>query len=314
MRLTAIKAQDLALRSNTRNEGSFTLFFIIVIFLVRNLHLQEGSCLCALYCNGNTAIFLMFTLCISLSGCPSEYWEVSLLSGQDKWQVLTRKSKTPYLPASICYRKCHLDTWEEINKKSRHAFPCTAVSNERNCWKILCLHFGKSLSFGRIFGINKERPLEFPGTSAAFKGMGSFIQVCSVMPSNCASHPRSSGIEAGIWRNGATATAFAPLIRFSGPERQKAVSQRLIISPCNMALAIISSRGFGEEKEANPSTWGVAFLLWQGYRSSLELEKPHGQGRKRLLQQDTLRKPPNHRTDLSTWTEGLKKIYPDEKC
>lgn len=86
MRLTAKKAQDLALRSNTRNEGNFTLFCIIVIFPVRNLHLQEESRLCALYrtSNGNAAIFLMITLCISLFGFSSGYWEVSLLSGQDK--------------------------------------------------------------------------------------------------------------------------------------------------------------------------------------------------------------------------------------
>lgn len=135
MRVTAKKAQDLALGSNTRNEGSFTLFCTIVISLVRNFHVQEESCLRAWYhtSNGNTAIFVMFTFCISLSGFPSEYWEVSLLLWQDKWQVLTRKSKIPYLPASICYRKCHLNTLEteEIKKKSRHPFPCTAVSHEK---------------------------------------------------------------------------------------------------------------------------------------------------------------------------------------
>lgn len=177
MRLPAKNAQDLALRGNTRNEGSFTLFCIIVIFLVRNLHLQEESCLCALYhtSNGNNNFFLMFPLCISLSGFPSEYWNVSLLSWQDKWQVLTRKKvRFLTLHASICYRKCHLNTWGEINKNPGTLYRAQ-LSAMRNWWKILCLHFGKSLSFGRIFGIDKAGPLEFPGTSAAFKGMGSLL-------------------------------------------------------------------------------------------------------------------------------------------
>lgn len=77
MRVTAKKAQDLALRnSHTRNEKSFTLYCIIVIFLVRNLNLQEQSCPCTLLHTGygNSAVFVIFSLCTLLPGCLSEYW------------------------------------------------------------------------------------------------------------------------------------------------------------------------------------------------------------------------------------------------
>jgi len=77
MRVTAKKAQNLALRNcSTRNEDSFTLYCTIVIFLTRNLNLQKESCLCTLLHTtyGNTMIFVIFSLYISLSGCLSEYW------------------------------------------------------------------------------------------------------------------------------------------------------------------------------------------------------------------------------------------------
>lgn len=65
---------------------------------------------------------------------------------------------------------------------------------------------------------------------------------------------------------------------FRGPLRGKGVSQRLIISLCNMSLAKVSSRGFGEEQGLNSVLGVLDFCFYSSYRRSLELEKPHCQG------------------------------------
>lgn len=89
-------------------------------------------------------------------------------------------------------------TCKNKSKDKTHLLFHGQLSALRNWWKIVSVYFGKSYftCFGRVFGINKTRPLVFPGAFAVFcRGREKRVHAAVLcMTGDSASLPRGSGI------------------------------------------------------------------------------------------------------------------------
>lgn len=136
-------------------------------------------------------------------------------------------------------------TCKNKTKDKTRSFPWTAVSIEKLVKNCICVFWQVILylCFGRVFGINKARPLVFPGAFAVFcRGREEWVHAAVLcMTGNSTLLPRGSGI-AG--EGSVCSKALAPALPQSLGANWGSwhTFQKLISSLSSMSLAIIIPR------------------------------------------------------------------------